>query len=75
MIREPFIKGAKISYAVIQSILVRHLIGNVGTNIMNDLEMYLIECGLNADERNTVLAMVHDYTTEFLAWQESDRND
>ena len=47
----------------------------ITTNDMNDIEMYLIECGLNADERNTVLAMVHDYTTEFLAWQESDRND
>lgn len=49
------------------------LIGNCIN--MNDIEMYLIECGLNTDERNTVLAMVHDYTTEFLAWKESNRND
>jgi hypothetical protein len=36
---------------------------------MNDIEMYLIECGLNAEERNTVLAMIHDYTIEFLEWK------
>lgn len=30
--------------------------------------MYLIECGLNEDQRNTVLAMVHDYTIEFIEW-------